>query len=153
MKDLRKSNFNKLYVGFVIAIVSITSLGSPIVTYLFVAISIIIAIAEMVKVHTDKVELQHDILKFQLFLFIILLIPISLKLLEFLLNIPRQISFLKPPQTTPGASLPTGSLHEEISLRKVAFRNFLSSSIALIGIIIAYLGIGKYLTDTKSNTD
>ncbi len=145
MKDLRNSNFNKLYVGFVIAIVSIISLGSPIVTYLFVAISIIIAIAEMVKAHTDKIELQHDIWKFQLFLFVILLIPISLKLLDSLLNIPRQIAFFEPPQTAP--------LHEEISLWKVAFRNLLSSTIALIGIIIAYLGIGKYLLDKKSNTD
>lgn len=144
MNDLRESNFNRLYFGFIIAIISVVFLGSPMITFLFIAMSIIIAIAEMVKVHIDKVELKHNIWKFQVFLFIILLIPIAM---SFIKNAAIQISFLKLP------AYQSENLPEEISKLRPSFYNFLSPLIALVGIIIAYLGLGKYSTNTTSSID
>lgn len=114
------------------------------ITFLFIAISIIIAIAEMVKVHADKVELKHNIWKFQVFLFIILLIPIAM---SFIKNTAIQISFLKLP------AYQNENLPEEISKLRPSFYNFLPHLIALVGIIIAYLGLGKYSTNTTSSMD
>ncbi len=147
MNDLRKSNFNKLYVGFIIAISTAFLLDRSMLALLIVT-GIIIAVAEIVKVHTDKAELQHNIWKFQIFLLIIVLIPIAISFFE---SAKVQISSLKLSKPQPGVVPGSKNLPKGISPWRLAFDNFLPPSIELIGIIIAYLGLGKYSADTKSS--
>ncbi len=80
--ELKKANFNKLYVSLIIAILGEFFMNTP---YTFaipmsIAISILIITGEIIKIYIHKENLSHNIWKFQVFLILILLIPVLISL-------------------------------------------------------------------------